>query len=380
MSEPLADLLAAAAAGDRRALARLISLVEDEAPEAAAVGDWALAASGGAYRIGVTGPPGAGKSSLLDGLLRAYRARGLRLAALAVDPSSAFTGGALLGDRIRMHEAARDPEIFIRSLGSRGSLGGLARQTEAVADLLDACGAERIFIETLGVGQSELDIVENCFTTVVVLTPESGDGIQTMKAGLMEIGDLFVINKADREGAAALAMELEASLMRRGALDGWRPPVLQCVATADRGVAELVEAIEQHRDFLTREGRLDLRRREQLARRLRAAVEARVAAAIWTAERERALELGVARVMEGRIGFAAQVAALTPAGLAPLAKPLEHALSAAPRVALKRLSAPPTPRPPAGPCAAGRPSSSGGYLATTSLRDAVSSPARSTAK
>jgi LAO/AO transport system kinase len=321
MSQLLEALLAAAAAGERRALARLISLVEDEDPAAAAVSDWALARSGGAYRIGVTGPPGAGKSSLLDGLLRAYRARGLRLAALAVDPSSAFTGGALLGDRIRMHEAARDPEIFIRSLGSRGSLGGLARQTEAVADLLDAAGAERILIETLGVGQSELDIVENCFSTVVVLTPESGDGIQMMKAGLLEIGDLFVINKADREGAAALAMELEASLMRRGALDGWRPPVLQCVATEDRGVAELVEAIEQHRDFLTREGRLDLRRREQLARRLRAAVEARLSAALWTAERERALEQAVALVMEGRIGFAAQVAALTPTALAPVGAP-----------------------------------------------------------
>jgi len=321
MTQGLAAQMAAAAAGDRRALARLISLVEDEAPQAAAVSDWALGASGGAYRVGVTGPPGAGKSSLLDGLLRRYRTQGLRLAALAVDPSSAFTGGALLGDRIRMHEAARDPEIFIRSLGSRGSLGGLARQTEAVADLLDACGAERIFIETLGVGQSELDIVENCFSTVVVLTPESGDGIQMMKAGLLEIGDLFVINKADREGAAALAMELEASLMRRGALDGWRPPVLQCVATQDRGLVELEAAIEHHRDFLTREGRLDLRQREQLARRLRAAVEARVTEALWTADRVRAVEKGVALVMEGRTGFAAQVAALTPAGLAALIAP-----------------------------------------------------------
>jgi LAO/AO transport system kinase len=136
-----------------------------------------------------------------------------------------------------------------------------------------------------------------------VLTPESGHGIQTMKAGLMEIGGLFVINKADREGAPALAMELEASLMRRVALDGWRPPVLQTVATQDRGLAELVEAIERHRDSLTREGRLELKRREQLARRLRAAVEARLAAAIWTAERERALEKGVALVMEGRISF-----------------------------------------------------------------------------
>ena len=321
MSAELDARMAAATAGDRRALARLISLVEDEAAEAATVGDWALAASGNAYRVGITGPPGAGKSSLLDGLLRRYRTRGLKLAALAVDPSSAFTGGALLGDRIRMHEAARDPEIFIRSLGSRGSLGGLARQTEAVADLLDACGAERIFIETLGVGQSELDIVENCFSTVVVLTPESGDGIQMMKAGLLEIGDLFVINKADREGAAGLAMELEASLMRRGAAEGWRSPVLQCVATQDRGLDELVAAIEQHRDFLAREGHLELRRRAQLARRLRAAVEARVSAAIWTDERERAVEKGAALIMEGRIGFAAQVAALTPAALAPLAAP-----------------------------------------------------------
>jgi LAO/AO transport system kinase len=269
--------------------------------------------------VGITGPPGAGKSSLLDGLLRAYRARDLRLGVLAVDPSSPFTGGALLGDRIRMHEASRDAGVFIRSLGSRGSLGGLSARTEAVADLLDAFGHERIFIETVGVGQSELDIVENCYSTVVVLTPESGDGIQTMKAGLMEIGDLFVVNKADRDGAERLAGELEATLSARGPREGWLPPVLRTVASSGEGLESLSDGIEEHRAFLEREGRLALRRRDAVLRRARAAVDAAVGAALWgDGQRMRAVETGVAKLLDGRIGFDALVAAALPADLSCL--------------------------------------------------------------
>ena len=318
MTAAIEALLRDFEAGRPRALARLISLIEDEAPGARELEAWALARAGQGYRVGMTGPPGAGKSSLLDGLLRAYGARGLRLGVLAVDPSSPFTGGALLGDRIRMHEASRDAGVFIRSLGSRGSLGGLSARTEAVADLLDAFGHARIFIETVGVGQSELDIVENCFSTVVVLTPESGDGIQTMKAGLMEIGDLFVVNKADRNGAERLAGELEATLSGRGPREGWLPPVLRTVATdADgRGVEALVDAIESHREFLAREGRLALRRHEAIARRARAAVDAAVGVALWgDGNRMRVVENGVAKLLDGRIGFDALVSSALPADL-----------------------------------------------------------------
>jgi len=299
--------------GEKRAAARLISLVENEAPGARDLLTRLLPRCGGAYRVGVTGPPGAGKSSLLDRLLLDYRGRGCSLGVVAVDPSSPFTGGALLGDRIRMNEAALDPEIFIRSLGSRGSLGGLSRQTEAVVDVLDAFGKERVFIETVGVGQSELDIVENCFTTVVVLVPESGDGIQTMKAGLMEIGDLFVVNKADREGADRLVNELDATLEGRGPVEGWRPPVLRSSAVSGEGVAEVAEAIESHREFLTREGRLGLRRRETLMHRLREAVQERIGEALWAGgERERALEKGVAKLLNGQLSFDALVASVLP--------------------------------------------------------------------
>lgn len=314
-----AELLAAFERGEKRAAARLISLLEDDPAGARQLLDRLLARCGGAYRIGVTGPPGGGKSSLLDRLLLEYRGRGYSLGVVAVDPSSPFTGGALLGDRIRMREAALDPDIFIRSLSSRGSLGGLSRQTEAVVDVLDAFGKERIFIETVGVGQSELDIVVNCFTTVVVLVPESGDGIQTMKAGLMEIGDLFVVNKADREGAERLEAELNATLAARGAVKGWRPPVLRSSALTGEGIVELADALESHRDFLLREGRLTLRRREALLRRLKEAVNERVGASVWAeGRREAVLERGVAKLLNGQLSFDALVASVLPANLAAL--------------------------------------------------------------
>ena len=310
------ELLARFDRKEKLAAARLISMVEDEQDGYREILAALLPRIGDGYRIGFTGPPGAGKSSLLDLAVLEYRRRGLSVGVVAVDPSSPFTGGALLGDRIRMHRAALDPEVFIRSLGSRGSLGGLSRQTEGVVDILDAYGKERIFIETVGVGQIELDIIENTYTTVVILVPESGDGIQTMKAGLMEIADLFVINKADRQGAELLEMEIEASLDRRQSMDGWRPPVLATCAIDGRGIPALVDAIEEHRDFLRREGRLSLRRREMLLARLKESVQERLMAALWgDGRRERALEEGVANLLAGQLSFAQLAGSVLPASI-----------------------------------------------------------------
>src|SRR5690625_2778816 len=202
-------------AGRRVALARTISIVENERPGFQLILSELHDSLGRAQRIGITGPPGAGKSTLTGALAAAYRARGERVAIVAVDPSSPFTGGALLGDRIRMNDIALDPGIFIRSMAARGSLGGLATTTKEVADVMDAFGFDRIMIETVGVGQSELDIARTADTTLVVLVPEAGDSIQAMKAGLMEISDLFVVNKADRPGADKLAREIEISLRFR---------------------------------------------------------------------------------------------------------------------------------------------------------------------
>ena len=324
--EKLADLMRRFERGEKLALARLITLVENEGPGYRGLLDSLLPRTGAGYRVGFTGPPGAGKSTLLDRVIMEYRRREFSVGVVAVDPSSPFTGGALLGDRIRMHSASLDPEVFIRSLGSRGSLGGLSRQTEGVVDLLDAFGRDRIFVETVGVGQSELEIIENSYTTVVILVPESGDGIQAMKAGLMEIADIFVINKSDRDGADLLEMELEASLDTRRDHDGWRPLVLRTTATSGGGVVELADAVEAHREFLTREGRLSLRRRQILMRRLKQSAEDAVSAALWgDGSRERALERGLAKLLKGRLSYSDIIASVVPpAAIAELEKGLDE--------------------------------------------------------
>ena len=259
---------------------------------------------GRARRIGITGPPGAGKSTLTERLTTAYRAQGYTVGVIAVDPSSPFTGGALLGDRIRMERSSLDDGVFIRSMASRGSLGGMATTTGEVADVMDAYGFDRILIETVGVGQSELDVMAASDTTVVVLVPESGDGIQVMKAGLMEIADIFVVNKADRDGADRLRQELEVALGLRtgqayrhmtakaghgpthrktdaqthGRTDaqthkGWEPPVLATVAAKGEGVNELVEAMDKHYAMLLATGTLAERRRTRTIVRTREVVE-----------------------------------------------------------------------------------------------------------
>jgi LAO/AO transport system kinase len=239
--------------GDRVALARLITLVENRHPDTTMVLSRIHRHCGHAYVIGVTGPPGAGKSTLVDRLTAKLREAGHGVGIVAIDPSSPFSGGAVLGDRIRMQGHYLDEQVFIRSLSTRGSHGGLARATRNVAQLLDAFGKAFVIVETVGVGQTELDVMRIANTTVVVLVPEAGDTVQTMKAGLLEIADIFVVNKADREGAVRIKAELEMMLQLRPAAD-WTVPVLATEGTTGTGVEELLAAVLRHRDFLAHSG------------------------------------------------------------------------------------------------------------------------------
>jgi GTPase len=270
VSQPsaVADLIRRTLKGERVALARALSWVENEAAGAVALLDACFENGGRALRIGLTGPPGAGKSTLATRLAQEYRRRDQTVAIVAVDPTSPFSGGALLGDRVRMGELAGDRGVFIRSMATRGSMGGLATHTAQACDVLDAAGFARILIETVGVGQSELEVAQTADSTAVVLVPESGDGIQAMKAGLMEIGDLFVINKADREGAERGAHAVRSALELRKATSEWKPPVLLTVAAQGGGVPELADAFEEHFAYLEREGGLVRRRRRRLEQRL----------------------------------------------------------------------------------------------------------------
>ncbi|HYL54052.1 MAG TPA: methylmalonyl Co-A mutase-associated GTPase MeaB [Gemmatimonadales bacterium] len=307
------------------ALARAITLVENQREGFERVLSHAhgLLGRGGARRIGITGPPGAGKSTLTEALIQRFRAQELSVGVVAVDPTSPFTGGALLGDRIRMESVSLDPHVFIRSMATRGAHGGLATTTEEVADLLEAFGFQRMIVETVGVGQTELDIARTAETTVLVLVPESGDGIQTLKAGVMEIADLYVVNKSDRLGADKLRQEVEVMLgIRRGNAfrhvaphhrsdartagqpdrtrlqsagpavrpsDSWEPPVLGTVASTGQGVDELAAALDRHHAYLEASGQLVERRRRRLAARTRAVLERGVQR--WLVEATHAEEL-----------------------------------------------------------------------------------------
>ena len=273
-------------AGDARAIARAISLVEnDEAAGAALIRD-VFSRTGRAFLIGVTGPPGAGKSTLVDRMTAAIRQTGRTVGIVAVDPTSPFTGGAILGDRVRMQAHAGDAGVFIRSMATRGHMGGLARATGDAALVLDAAGRDVVLIETVGVGQDEIEIVRTADISIVTIVPGTGDDVQALKAGIMEIADIFVVNKADREGADRTVASIEAmlSLQSYGPED-WRPPILKTEATAGTGVAELLDAIERFRARSEpsakerRRGRAEWRVRELLGHRFQTFVERRVLAA-----------------------------------------------------------------------------------------------------
>lgn len=311
-ADRLTRLLADFDAGKPAALARAVSLVENQRGGFEQLLSTLHARVGRARRIGITGPPGAGKSTLTTSLINAWRGTGLRVGVIAVDPTSPFTGGALLGDRVRMESVALDPGVFIRSLATRGSLGGISSATRSVADVLDAFGFDRIIIETVGVGQSELDVARAADTTVVILVPESGDSIQALKAGLMEIADIFVVNKADRPGAERVRNDIELMLgmrhglsmeapahhgvdlkkianpgkaareaARREETGAWTPPVVLTVAHKGEGVTDLAGFLDRHHRYLEEGGGLRDRRRRRLREQVMDVAESRLRRRLW---------------------------------------------------------------------------------------------------
>jgi LAO/AO transport system kinase len=285
------------------AVARAITLVENRDPRAEALLTHLAPHQGRAHRVGLTGPPGAGKSTLVDSLARVARKHEQTVGIVAVDPSSPFSGGALLGDRVRMAGALEDPQVFVRSMASRGCLGGLARAAQEAADILDAMGKTFLCLETVGVGQSELSITQSCDSTVVILVPEAGGVVQAMKAGLMEIADLFVVNKCDRPGHEEMRRQLieAASFLNR---DGWKTPVVSCVAVEPRGIDELYVKLQDHWRWLGTEGHLAKRREQQAQTRIRELVRTTLEERLWADESvQQALAQAIARLHAGEVGL-----------------------------------------------------------------------------
>ncbi len=272
--------------GDRRALARLITMVEDENPAKNDILKDIYSHTGNAHIVGITGAPGSGKSSLADRIISEARKEDKTVGVIAVDPSSPFSGGAILGDRIRMQEHTLDPKVFIRSMGTRGTLGGLSKSTREVLKVLDAFGKDLIFVETVGVGQSEVDIVKYADTTVLVLTPASGDSVQTIKAGVMEIADIFIVNKSDLPGKDRTVTEIEAMLDLSPAKD-WRPPVLTSNAVNGEGITEIWQTIKKHRQYLEDSGLLLTVRKKRAERELVDQVEHMIKNIVWNRIKEK---------------------------------------------------------------------------------------------
>ncbi|MGH2807486.1 MAG: methylmalonyl Co-A mutase-associated GTPase MeaB [Actinomycetota bacterium] len=268
-----ATLIERALAGERRAVARLISLVEDGGADLGAVMEAVYPHTGNSYSVGITGAPGSGKSTLTERVVARARKDGHKVGVLAVDPSSPFSGGALLGDRVRMQSHAMDPEVFIRSMATRGHLGGISLATPEAVRVLEAAGKDVVIIETVGVGQAEVEITDACDTTLVVVNPGWGDAVQTAKAGLMEIAEVFVVNKADRPGAKDSVRELRQMLEMSDA--EWKPPIVETIATKGEGIDDLWAAVEKHRAWQEEKGLLEARRRRRVEREIREIVAER---------------------------------------------------------------------------------------------------------
>lgn len=301
-SARVTDLVARARDNDARALARLISYVEDESSSLREVMQQTAPHIGRAHIVGITGSPGVGKSTTTSALVSAFRGRGQRVAVLAVDPSSPFSGGALLGDRVRMQEHATDDGVFIRSMASRGHLGGLAWSTPQALRVVDAAGFDVIIVETVGVGQSEVEVAAAADTTVVLLAPGMGDGIQAAKAGILEVGDVFVVNKADRDGADATARELRHMLTLGERVEGgWTPPVLKSIASRGEGIGKVVGAIDAHLDWLKSTGTLGVRRRRRASLEVEAITVATLRARLSVVHGDARLESLAERVATGEL-------------------------------------------------------------------------------